>query len=162
MGIFIREALVSDSHTLTEISFTSKRYWDYPYQYFEIQKDELTITPAYIQNNKVYVAEANGKIVGYLSVVEVKNDFWAGKVFVNKGFWLEHIFILPEYIGKSIGTKLVDFLKVKCNEMNIDKVKIFSDPNAKGFYDKLGACYLGESPSSIEGRTVSLYELYIK
>jgi GNAT superfamily N-acetyltransferase len=161
MKIFIREAVVSDSEILTQISFAAKRHWNYPDQYFDSWKEELTITPAYIKNNRVYVAEANGRIVGYFSLVEIKNDFWAGKVFVSKGFWLEHIFILPEHIGKGIGTKLVAVLKLKCSEINIDKVKIFSDPNAKGFYDKLGACYLGESPSSIEGRTVSLYELDI-
>lgn len=161
MQIVIREALVSDSEILTQISFASKRHWNYPEHYFDSWKDELTITPAYIENNRVYVAEANGQIVGYFSLVEIKSDFWIGKVFVSKGFWLEHIFILPEYIGKNIGTKLVDVLKVKCSEININKVKIFSDPNAKGFYNKLGACYLGESPSSIEGRTVSLYELDI-
>lgn len=161
MQIIIRDALVSDSEILTQISFASKRHWNYPDQYFDSWKDELTITPAYIKNNRVYVAEANGRIVGYFSLVEIKTDFWAGKVFVSKGFWLEHIFVLPEYIGKSIGRKLIDVLKLKCSEININKVKIFSDPNAKGFYDKLGACYLGESPSSIEGRTVSLYELDI-
>lgn len=161
MQIIMRDALVSDSEILTQISFASKRHWNYPDQYFDSWKDELTITPAYIKNNRVYVAEANGRIVGYFSLVEIKTDFWAGKVFVSKGFWLEHIFVLPEYIGKSIGRKLIDVLKLKCSEININKVKIFSDPNAKGFYDKLGACYLGESPSSIEGRTVSLYELDI-
>jgi hypothetical protein len=46
-------------------------------------------------------------------------------------------------------------------ELKIDKVNIFSDQNAKGIYEKIGAFYLGESPSSIEGRTVSLYELHI-
>lgn len=159
--ITIRPASIDDSIALTNISFASKQYWNYPKEYFEIWKDELTITADYIKNNAVYVAEESNQVLGYFSLVEVKNDFWAGKIFVTKGLWLEHIFILPEYIGKRIGSKLIEVLKTKCKEMKIDKIYIFSDPHAKGFYDKVGARYLGEAPSSIEGRTVSHYELII-
>jgi GNAT superfamily N-acetyltransferase len=162
MSIVVRTASVNDSEILTDISFASKRYWKYPDEYFDVWKDELTITSEYIQSNIVYVAEKNEKIIGYFSLVEVKKDFWAGKVFVKKGFWLEHIFISPQYIGKGVGSKLIAVLNSKCKEMNINKVCIFSDPNAKGFYDKVGARYLDESPSSIKGRTVSLYVLSIK
>jgi len=161
MNIVIRPATINDDEVLTNISFASKRYWKYPEQYIEVWKDELTITPSYILKNTVHVAEVTGQVAGYFSLVEVKEDFWAGKVFVNKGIWLEHIFVLPEYIGKGIGSKLIAVLRTKCKEMKIDKVNIFSDPHAKGFYDKLGACYIGEALSSIKGRTVSLYELHI-
>ncbi|SFM27421.1 GNAT family N-acetyltransferase [Pelosinus propionicus] len=146
----IRKAVADDSKVLTQISFMSKRYWNYPEQYFEIWKDELTITPSYIQNNIVYLAERDGQVLGYFSLVQV-----------DEGFWLEHIFIMPKCIGKGIGSKLIATLKSKCKELKIDKVNILSDPNAKGFYDKLGACYLGESPSNIEGRTVSIYEFNV-
>lgn len=161
MAIVVRPAVANDSEGLTQISFAAKRYWNYPEQYFEVWQEELTITPSYIRDNTVYVAENGGQVIGYFSLVEVKEDFWAGTVFVNEGIWLEHIFILPEYIGKGIGSKLIAFLKIKCVEMKIDKVNIFSDPNAKGFYDKLGACYISESLSSIPGRAVSLYTLHI-
>lgn len=162
MRVGIRPALLSDSVMLTAVSFASKQYWNYPEKYFEIWKDELTITPDYIRKNIVYIAEENQQVIGYFSLVEIEKDFWAGKVFVNKGFWLEHIFIKPKYIGQGIGSKLIAVLKEKCKEMKIDKIHIFSDPNAKGFYDKLGAHYLGESPSSIVGRTVAQYELIIE
>lgn len=161
MNIIVRPATIHDSEALTKISFAAKRYWKYPEEYLEIWKDELTITPLYIMNNILYVAEEDGQAVGYFSLVEVKGDFWSREVLVNKGFWLDHIFILPRYIGQGIGSKLISVFKEKCKEMKIDKVKIFADPNAKGFYDKIKAHYLGEVPSSIEGRTISLYELFI-
>lgn len=157
----IRPASISDSRVLTHISFAAKKYWNYPKEYFKIWEKELTITAEYIQTNVVYIVEEQEQAIGYFSLVEVKEEFWAGKVFVNKGFWLEHIFILPDYIGQGIGSQLIDILKLKCREMKIDKIYIFSDPHATGFYDKLGAQYRGESPSSIEGRTVSQYELRI-
>jgi GNAT superfamily N-acetyltransferase len=159
--IIIRSALMSESAVLTEISFRSKHYWNYPEEYFKVWQEELTITPAYIKNNIVYVAEKYGQVIGYASLVEVKADFWAGKVFVQKGFWLEHIFIIPAAIGTGVGSKLLKKITAQCSEMAITTIRIFVDPHARGFYDKLGARYIGESPSSIEGRAVSLYELHI-
>ncbi len=159
MDFTIRRAQISDSSSLTDISFAAKRVWNYPEQYYDIWKDELTITPVYIAENRVYLAEANGAVLGYFSIVEVREDFWAGKVFVKKGFWLEHIFINPIYIGQGIGTCLMAYASTLCLQENILLLHVFSDPNANGFYDRLGATYIGESPSSIEGRTVSVYEL---
>ncbi|WP_088186099.1 GNAT family N-acetyltransferase [Desulfosporosinus sp. FKA] len=75
--------------------------------------------------------------------------------------WLEHLFILPEFIGKRIGSELISYAKVVCRKKNINRVMIFSDSNAIGFYDKIGAAYIEESPSSIEGRNVLLYELIV-
>jgi hypothetical protein len=40
----IRQASQADCEILTEISVSSKNYWNYPKEYFEIWKDELTIT----------------------------------------------------------------------------------------------------------------------
>ena len=165
MKVIIRKAYPEESDILTDISFTSKRYWSYPEEYFEVWKDELTITPGYIQKNLVKIAEYDGeegKILGYYSIIKNDKDFWAGKVFVMKGYWLEHIFIRPEFIGKGIGTQLIKDVKKTSKKLEIEKIYIFSDPNAKGFYDKIGADYIKESPSSIEGRTVSLFEMKIK
>lgn len=161
MHLLIRPAMAADSEKLTKISFASKRYWGDPEEYFDVWKAELTITPSYISNNTVYVAEDEGQMIGYFALSEVKNDFQAGNVLVTAGHWLEHIFILPEYVGKGIGTQLMNHLRSLCKARSITRVRIFSDPHARGFYAKNGARYLGESPSSIKGRTVSLYEIYI-
>lgn len=162
MTVTIRPAASTDSAGLTEISFAAKRYWHYPDEYFAVWKDELTITPAYIQTNRVYVAETAGQIAAYFSLAEVKEDYRAGNVLVQQGLWLEHIFVRPEYISQGIGTRLITCLKSLCQSLAVDKVRIFSDPNAKGFYNKINARYMGETPSNIPGRNVSLYELDIK
>lgn len=159
MEMTIRPAKDNENTILTNISFAAKKYWNYPEKYFDVWRTELTITSDYINTNIVFVAEADEKVVGYFSIVEVKEDLFTGRVRVRKGYWLEHIFILPEFIRQGIGTALMSAAKNICTKKNIDRLYIFSDPNAKGFYDKLGARYINESPSSIEGRTVSLFEL---
>ena len=157
MKIRIRNAKPSEHEILTQISFAAKRYWDYPQEYFDVWKDELTISEDYIKNNTVFVAEADGEPTAYYSLVEVRQEFMAGKTKVEKGFWLEHMFVLPQFIGKGTGRTMYEHMKEYCRSSSIDRLHIFADPNAKGFYERMGAQYAEERPSSIEGRTVSLY-----
>lgn len=157
--IIIRKADVSDSTDLTKISFAAKRYWKYPESYYDTWKSELTIDEKYILKNMVYVAIINDVPVGYYSIVENEQDITIGPVFVEKGFWMEHIFITPEYINHGVGTYLISHMKSLCIMMNICRVKIFVDPNASGFYEKVGAKFKYMSKSSIEGREIPVFEM---
>lgn len=157
----IKKAAETDSDLLTEISFAAKRHWNYPDHYYELWKHELTITGNYISQNRVYKAQLEELTLGFYSIIEVKSDFYAGETFVKKGFWLEHLFIRPEYHGKGIGRLMMNHAKMIAGEMGICSLLIFVDPFAKGFYDKLGADYLYDSKSSIPGRLIPVYELKI-
>lgn len=159
MKIVIGLAQENESDQLTLISFAAKRYWKYPEEYFDVWKDELTITKDYIDQNKVYVARSDGSAVGFISIVEVKNHVRLGNLLIQKGFWLDHVFVYPPFIGKGVGTQLMLFAKEVCKQNNIKCLYILSDPNAKGFYDRIGAQYIGEVPSNIKGRNVSLFIL---
>jgi hypothetical protein len=43
----IEFANVNNSERLTEIAFSAKKYWNYPNEYYEIWKNELTINEEY-------------------------------------------------------------------------------------------------------------------
>lgn len=157
----IRRAEENEDELLTALSFASKHVWNYPKEYFNVWKNELTITKDYIRNNQVYIAAIEKQVTGYFSIVKVANDFYSGDVFVKKGFWLEHLFIKPEFIKKGIGTRLIQFAVDLCRGNGVRTLNIFADPNAAGFYNKIGADYIGESPSSIKNRNVMVYQLNI-
>jgi hypothetical protein len=70
----IRAAKQNEAMALTRISFDAKGYWNYPQEYFEIWKNELTISPSYIENNDVYVYESGNALAGYYSIVFVHED----------------------------------------------------------------------------------------
>lgn len=162
MHLEIQRAEIEDAQQLTEIAFAAKRYWKYPEAYFAIWEKELTITSGYIRDHWVYKAIIEGNTIGFFSIVEVMEDFYAGKTFVHKGFWLDHLFLIPDYIGKGIGRRVMGFINQHCIQKNVENLYIFSDPNAYGFYEKVGAVYQSESPSSIEGRNVLLFVYKIK
>ncbi|MHB8072615.1 GNAT family N-acetyltransferase [Desulfosporosinus fructosivorans] len=157
----IRRAVGVESDMLTSISFAAKRYWKYPKEYFDVWKDELTITVDYINQNEVYVAKVEGVVVGFISIVKVKDDFQVEEFLIRKGFWLDHIFVHPDFIGKRVGSELISFAKELCRKKNIACLHILSDPNAIGFYNRVGAQFIEEVPSNIKGRFVSLYKLPI-
>ncbi|SHI13427.1 GNAT family N-acetyltransferase [Desulfosporosinus lacus] len=161
MNIMIRRAEDKENEILTLIAFKAKRYWKYPEEYFSVWMDELTITPDYINKNEVHVATVEGNAVGFISIVEVKSDFQVGDLMIRKGFWLDHIFVHPSFIGNRVGSELILFAKKLCEENNISCLHILSDPNAKGFYNRIGAQFIEEVPSNIKGRTVSLYKFPI-
>lgn len=83
----IRSAKSTEHQVLTEISFASKGQWGYPKDYFDIWRDELTITPEYIEENSVYIIENNGVVIGYYSIVELKKDIEiSGIIFPTGNF----------------------------------------------------------------------------
>jgi len=153
----IRIALPGDAEILTKIAFAAKHTWNYPESYFEVWKDELTITKDYTNNNIVFIAKKGKQVVGFYSIVIVQNDFMAGNVLVKKGFWMEHLFIKPSFQKKGIGSMLMEHALKYCEENWIDELKIFVDPHAVGFYEKMGAKFMENSPSSIKGREIPVY-----
>jgi GNAT superfamily N-acetyltransferase len=148
-----------DAAILTNIAFSAKRHWPYPESYFTIWHKELTITCDYITAHTIYKIIRDNTVAGFYSIVHNAKDFYSGEVFVQKGFWLEHLFIRPEYHNQGMGRMLTDHAKKVAKSQGIDALLIFVDPNAKGFYDKIGADFLYDSKSSIPGRMIPVYKL---
>ena len=152
----IRPAKEGDAAALTRISFAAKRYWGYPENFFALWKNELTVRPDYIRGNDVFVYETDKTIVGYYSTVDLREDQEVSGVTINKGFWLDHMFVVPACIGCGVGTRLFDHLRIRCTMRGIDVLGILADPNARAFYEKMGCRYLREHPSTIANRTTPL------
>ena len=149
----IRSAKQNEAIILTGISFASKGYWGYPEEYFVIWKHELTISPGYIEKNTVYIYEIGNSVVGYYSIVELPEDIDVSGIKLARGFWLEHMFIEPRHIGKGIGSTMFRHLQDRCKEMGTGELGILSDPNSRGFYEKMGCRYVRDFPSTIKNRT---------
>jgi GNAT superfamily N-acetyltransferase len=155
----IRRAKKFEADELTRISFASKGYWGYPQAYFDIWLDELTIGSDYIRKNNVFVYESGEAIIGYYALVELEGALEVSGVIIKKGFWLEHMFLEPEHIGIGIGRSMFDHLHKYCRTNGIAEVGILADPNARGFYEKMGCEYVNEYPSTIKDRTTPYLRL---
>ena len=159
--IQISKAQNIDAEVLTDISFAAKKHWNYPDSYYDLWRNELTITKEYILQNIVFKALYMDVVIGFYSITENKDDFYSGDTFVKQGFWLEHLFIKPEYHKLGIGVSMINHAKQVSRDLGIRNLFIFVDPYAKGFYDRVGAEYLYDSKSSIPGRIIPVYGLRI-
>lgn len=162
MNLTIRRALPNDGPVLTQIAFESKGYWEYPEEYMKVWRDELTIKGEYIDKNIVYAAVINGAAAGFYSLVNNQTDLLAGSLEISRGYWLDHLFVHPQFIGKGIGASMFRHAGKLCRKIGCGSLKILADPNAAGFYIKMGATYLEEYPSNIPGRTIPMFVFYVE
>ena len=154
----IRDAVVEDAENLTSIAFAAKRFWNYPEDYLQLWKDELTITTDYIKYNFVRVYLADNKVVGFYSCFKLEEQIKFSSGYMESGDWLDHMFIYPEYHKRGIGTQMFEDIKLNIKSNNLFcPIRIFVDPNAVGFYDKMGAKSFRMSGSSIPGREIPVY-----
>ena len=157
----IRAAKNDEAAALTRISFEAKKYWNYPEEYFKIWEKELRVTPQYLNDNDVFVCRENGEIVGYYSLVCMREKMEVSGITLSEGYWLDHMFVIPACIGLGMGSRMFAHLYQWCKIQDIEKIHILADPHAKGFYEKMGCKYLMEYPSTIPGRTTPLLIMQI-
>ena len=104
-------------------------------------------------DNEVFIIQVDERAAGYYSLVELKEDTVVAGITLPRGYMLDHMFVLPEFMGQGLGTALFNHLKLTCRQKAIRQLGILADPHARGFYEKLGCQYCGEIPSTIPGRT---------
>ncbi len=136
----IRKAKSNESEMLTQITHAAKRYWNYPERWLVLWKDALTITPDFILKNEVYVAYDQDKILGFYALVA------EGGVLA-----LEHLWVAPEHIGTGVGRKLFAHGVGRAISLKAKSMDIEADPNAEGFYKRMGAKRIGEIVRQVEG-----------
>jgi N-acetylglutamate synthase-like GNAT family acetyltransferase len=140
MNVQIRRAGPDKAGVLTEIAHAAKRHWGYPENWIRQWKSDLTITPEFIAKNEMYVAMNGEEIVGCCAIA-----------FSESLVELEHMWIRPEHIGAGVGRALFVHVKERAAQLKIPALEISADPNAEGFYERMGATRIGEARSEIEG-----------
>jgi GNAT superfamily N-acetyltransferase len=141
MQIKIQSVTPDQAATLTQIAFAAKRHWGYPDRWIQIWSPLLTITPEFIEEHETYVAYLDGKLAGFCAIS-----------LENEKASVEHLWVLPDYMGKGIGAELFSHMLSRCKELGARALEIESDPNAQGFYERMGAVKVGEVISEVDGQ----------
>ena len=153
MGAKIQQAATGDAARLTAIALAAKSHWKYPEEYLTLWKDDLTITPEYILKNTVLKAvNEEGDILG-MGAVEFSTTFNA--------YEIGHMWVHPKYLGYGIGRLLLNALINHAQKAVIKQLYAVSDPNAQGFYEKMGFVLTGQQASQPEGRYLPVLILHI-
>ena len=129
-----------DAGVLTRIAFAAKRYWGYPERWIEHWSESLTITPEFVSENEVYVVFSGGNPFGFYALTGTGRELE-----------LEHLWVSPAWIGSGAGRLLFEHAMDSAASRGASSVKIEADPNAEGFYLRMGAKRTGENIYEIEG-----------
>ncbi|HSP63296.1 MAG TPA: GNAT family N-acetyltransferase [Pyrinomonadaceae bacterium] len=151
MHIQIRRAQPDEAAALTEIAHAAKRHWGYPENWIEHWKDDLTITPDFIANNEMYLAVNSDEIAGCCALV------LSGSLAE-----LEHMWIRPADMRNGVGRALFQQIVERATQLKATGLEISADPNAEGFYQRMGATRISEVRSEIDGQPRVLPRMSIK
>lgn len=146
----IRPATVDEASVLTSIALDAKRYWGYPEHWIEHWESDLTISPEFIRDNHVFVAEADGKVRGFYALC-----------VSGETAELEHMWVTPASLGTGVGKELFLDAMERAAALEVRDVEIMADPNAAGFYRRMGATQIGETDSPVDGQPRKLPRLKI-
>jgi GNAT superfamily N-acetyltransferase len=146
MDVHIRRASPDEAEVLTEIAHAAKRHWGYPENWIEHWKADLTITPDFIRHNEMYVAIAGEEIVGCCAIA------FSNSPAEDSPAELEHMWIKPEHMGTGVGRALFMRVRERAADLQVPLLEISADPNAEGFYHRMGARRIGEIQSEVEGQ----------
>lgn len=148
-NMIFKKAITTDAKALTELTIRSKSYWNYSAGQIEEWRDDLTITPNYIDDACVYILFVDSQLIGYYSYLKLDAD----KVK------LDNIFLEPDCIGKGLGIIMMNHLIENVKNLGYSKVVLDSEPNAEGFYKNYGFKVTGRLESSITDRFLPIMEL---
>jgi GNAT superfamily N-acetyltransferase len=138
--IRIERAIPGHAGELSRIAFASKKHWGYPAGWMEAWSDALRIDPEQIAFNPTYAAVRDEEIVGFYLLRTGKESAV-----------LEHLWIRPDQIGEGIGRRLFEHAVEQARVLGAKFIEIESDPNAEGFYCRLGAQRIRTVHGSVAG-----------
>ena len=140
MSFLIRRARAGDAEALSAVAHAAKRHWEYPESWIEAWREELTVAPEYIRRHPVFVVTRVGVVVGFYALE------MAGRTAS-----LAHLWVEPRSIGGGFGRRLFEHACERARVEGGEGMVIDSDPNAAGFYRRLGAIEVGSVDAAMDG-----------
>lgn len=148
--VTFRRASPTAAEELTALTLASKAHWGYDQEFMDLARPSLTITPEYLAANECWVAEIDGAIVGWFSLVSVSD-----------GLLLDNFFLLPAHIGSGVGRLMWDGALHQAQVAGAERIILESDPHAAGFYERMGARRTGSVTAPETGRELPVYEMQL-
>ena len=135
-----RMARKEDLPTLNIISTRSKQYWNYPDEWLVRWKPTLRLTLQQLLEQEVTVLEIGEQIAGFCSILEHEDHYE-----------IMHLWLLPEFIGKGYGKKLLQEA-INRAVVHFKPIVVEADPNAEAFYAAQGFVTYDQVESYPKGR----------
>ncbi len=147
----IRPARADEAEILTGLSLRSKAFWGYDASFLARCRAVMTVKARSIDTYPHYVAELDGRIAGFY-----------GFEPEAAGVGLDYLFVETDLVGRGVGRALWRHAVDTARGLGHPALIVVSDPNAEGFYLKMGCRRIGTRPSELEnGRQLPLLRLVL-
>jgi GNAT superfamily N-acetyltransferase len=120
----VRPVQPDDHDRLRELTFESKAYWGYDRDFVRRWANELTFE----SEHERWVADEDGVIVAWAALVPPADGVAE----------LDHLWVDPARIGGGLGSRLFLVAADRARELGAERLEWGAEPNAVGFYEKLG------------------------
>lgn len=142
--IRIRRARQEEADALTALATRAKAHWGYDAEFMDRVSDAMVLSPADIAAHEVFVLQdPAGAVVGFHRVIP-------GDPAELEDMWVE-----PETMGNGHGRRLFEHAAAIARSLGAGALELDADPNAVGFYERMGMLRVGETPSTrIPGRAL--------
>jgi len=151
MKIAFIPASEEDCEQLTQVAKRAKQHWGYADEWIQLWEEDLAITPARLENQKIVKGEMNGVLVGFYVLTYEDN------LAELDGLW-----ILPEYHGSGIGKTLFHHAIHQASAAGYSCLQLYADPHVDGFYQKLGGQMVGQVATKIEDRYLTIFQFQLE
>jgi N-acetylglutamate synthase-like GNAT family acetyltransferase len=128
----VRRAAAADEDRLREIAEESKGHWGYEPERVRAWAASLDLA------REIWLAERDGRIVAWAAVRPPEDGSCE----------LDDLWVEPASIGSAVGKALFEHATARARELGARSLRWEADPNAVGFYERMGAATVGSATSS--------------
>lgn len=141
---------MEECDALSALCLKSKAHWGYDAAFIDACAPYLRVEPHCVSAGHAFVAlDHEDRIVG---VCQLDPEGKSGN--------LDLLFIDPDAIGTGAGRVLFQEAAQRLREAGVETMTILSDPDARGFYEAMGAVFIADRPSDVfEGRNLPWLEM---
>jgi GNAT superfamily N-acetyltransferase len=142
-AVDLRLVRPDEGEQLREIAIAAKAHWDYDLDFVRHWASRGDWSAEALTGKEIYVAEsADGELVAWAALVP-RHGVW----------WLDDLWVVPDWMGRGIGTRLFEHIAARARVLGgPTSLEWQAEPNSIGFYEKVGARYLRDGEPTSWGR----------
>jgi GNAT superfamily N-acetyltransferase len=139
----IRPFRTGEDARLRDVARAAKAHWGY-----DSERVRTWAAGLEYAGKDVWVADEGGRAMGYATLT-----------VDGERAELDELWVEPEWIGCGVGSELFRFVAARAAALGAARLEWEADPNAVGFYERMGARWLRDSAPSDWGRILPIMGL---
>jgi GNAT superfamily N-acetyltransferase len=142
----IRRLAARDSNErLRRIAVAAKAHWGYPRERVLEWAAKGDFAAETLGRLEIWVAQEGREIAG-----------WASLVPGDEVAWLEDLWVEPPWMRRGVGSALFAAVADEARRRGAARLEWEAEPNAIGFYRRMGGRYVRDSPRTEWGRVLQI------